>query len=96
MSLYTCTRCTISSMVCVSYILCRDSGEVNSLAIITTPGEKQNVLFVSEYTPFLNSSILVTGGFLVSTQPCIVEGMRIEVNTSIREANAGIQSSLRE
>ena len=68
----------------MSCILCRDSGTVNSLAIIE---EEQNIL---EYTQFLNSSILVTGGFLISTQPCIVEGMKIEVNASIREADAGI------
>ena len=76
--------------MCVPYILCRDSGTVNSLAVITIPEEEQNIFFVSEYTQFLDSSILVTGGFLITTQPCIVEGMKIEVNASIRETDAGI------
>ena len=67
---------------------CRGSGTVNSLAIITTPEEEQTLL-VSEYTDFLNSSILVTGGFLISSQPCSVEGMSIGVNSSIRETDTG-------
>ena len=72
---------------CTIYILhpCRGSGTVNSLAIITLPEEEQ----ISEYTDFLNSSILVTGGFLISSQPCSVEGMSIGVNSSIRETDTG-------
>ena len=52
--------------------------------------EDEQALLVSEYIGFLNSSILVTGGFLIGSQPCSVGGMSIGVNSSIREADTGI------
>lgn len=48
--------------------------------------ETENEFVVSsEYIQFLNSSVLVARAVLVSTQPCSVEGMRIDVNASIKE-----------
>ena len=53
--------------------------------------EKEDTFVVSsEYTEFLNSSVLVTGAVLVSTQPCSVEGMTFGVNASIKEPETGI------
>ena len=46
---------------------------------------------MSDLTEFLTSSVLVTGGLLVSTQPCSVEGMSIETNASIRDPDAGMR-----
>ena len=45
---------------------------------------------ISNLTEFLTSSVLVTGGLLVSTQLCSVEGVSIETNASIRDPNAGM------
>ena len=53
--------------------------------------ETENEFVVSsEYMGFLNSSVLVARAVLVSTQPCSVEGMRIDVSASIKEPTTGI------
>ena len=68
----------------VVFFTCSDSeiGTADSLMSLTA-GNGNN-------TRFLTSSILVTGAVLVSTRPCVLEGMRIGVNASTRQADTGM------
>ena len=66
----------------------RGSGTANTIALVEE--EENSFVVPSKYAAFLNSSVLITGAVLVSTQRCLVEGMKIGINASINVPEAGI------
>ena len=72
------------------FFTCSDSEIGTADTLMSLTADNGNNTHMSGFTRFLTSSILVTGAVLVSTQPCVLEGMRIGVNASTRQADTGM------